>query len=1084
MCRMRFNGGEALPWSRVERILSGRPGPTPVPAVAPSSVEVAIAEASDAAARGCAQGPAFAELHATSSYSFLDGASEPEDMVARALELGLSGLAILDRDGFYGLMKFVEAAAEAGVPAVYGVELSVERAPGDTARGTRPAGIVAAEGRRLTVLARTSEGYRRLSRLVARARMDAHEKGEVVYPSLEAILDELGEECLYLLGYEWIDSFDIFSERIKIDSLVLEYVCEQLPEDADRHAALDELRDRRPGLRAIATARPAAATRDRARLAGAKRALARRNSVGEAEPNAHPMGAGWMRSGAQMAKLLPGRPELLAETLRVVEDCSFTWTSLAPRLPDYVVPEGHTEMSWLEHLTWERAEVRYASREAEIKERAWAQIEYELGVIEKLGFPGYFLIVCDLVDFCKKTNILCQGRGSAANSAVCFALGITNAEPISAGLLFERFLSPDRDGPPDIDIDIESGRREEVIQYVYESHGRERAAQVANVITYRRKGATRDAARALGYPQGTADAWAKGKGEPPENVRALAEQFEGQPRHLGIHSGGMVLCDRPISDVVPMEWARMEDRSVLQWDKDDCAAAGLVKFDLLGLGMLEALHHMLDLVEETTGRVVNLWELDLADGEVYDMLCRADAVGVFQVESRAQLSTLPRLKPRRFFDLVVEVALIRPGPIQGGSVHPYLRRRDGIEPVTYEHPVLEKSLGKTLGIPLFQEQLMQIAVDAAGFTGAEADSLRRAMGSKRSPAKMAALRDRFYTGLRETNGITGQTADTLWNKIVAFAAYGFPESHSQSFASLVYFSAWFKRYYPAQFCVGLLRAQPMGFYSPQSLIQDARRHGISILPVDVNASGKEARVVPVEGSAGGFGIRVGLNLVKGLGEKAAERVEAASASAVFVDISDLARRADLNVEQVEALATAGALDCFGVDRRQTLWQAGVAATERAGMLPGLSAIEAPSLPGMSAFELMATDIVATGVTADHQPMDFVRANLELKGVLTARDLKRVEDGSRVRIAGIVTHRQRPQTASGVTFFGLEDETGLLNVMVTPGLWARHKTLARTARALVVRGIVQNASGAVTVAADKLEPLELSEWLSRGSRDFR
>ncbi|WP_460490821.1 error-prone DNA polymerase, partial [Corynebacterium nasicanis] len=594
---------------------------------------------------------------------------------------------------------------------------------------------------------------------------------------------------------------------------------------------------------------------------------ARRLSLGAAEADLHPMGAPWLRSGEQMAGLLPERPELLAAAVDLARECAFTLDLVAPELPDFPTPEGHTEMTWLAEETRGRARRRYASRPDEIRARAAAQIEHELGVIEGLNFPGYFLIVMDLVDFCRENNILCQGRGSAANSAVCFALGITNAEPISAGLLFERFLSPDRDGPPDIDIDIESGRREEVIQYVFDRHGRDKAAQVANVITYRRKGALRDAARALGHPQGAADAWSKGTAEPPRAVQELAAEFRGQPRHLGIHSGGMVICDRPIADVVPVEWARMEGRSVVQWDKDDCASAGLVKFDLLGLGMLEALHHMIDLVEEQHGERINLWELDLADPGVYDMLCRADAVGVFQVESRAQLSTLPRLRPRCFFDLVVEVALIRPGPIQGGSVHPYLRRRAGKEEITYDHPVLEKSLGKTLGIPLFQEQLMQIAVDAAGFSGAEADALRRAMGSKRSPARMAALKERFFRGVWETNAIPPEIAEKLWNKIVAFAAYGFPESHSQSFASLVYFSAWFKHHYPAEFCVGLLRAQPMGFYSPQSLIQDARRHGVEILPVDVQESGAQARVVAGR-------IRVGLNLVKGLGSEAAARVEA------------------------------------------------------------------------------------------------------------------------------------------------------------------------------------------------------------------
>ncbi|AWB83448.1 error-prone DNA polymerase [Corynebacterium liangguodongii] len=1036
---MRFNGGVPLSWSRMERILSGRPGPVPVPAY---TQKPAPQERTD-------QAP-FAELHAVSAYSFLGGASEPEEMVRRAKELGVTTLALLDRDGFYGAVKFAEAAAEHGINTVFGAELTLD-------------------DRVLPVLAKGPEGYRRLSRLIAQARMATREKGAVAYPPLELIAHELAGTCIVLAGWRWVKELDRLVELFG-DNVVREYEVSMMPEDADHHAALD----RYPHVPAIVTAVPGASTRDGARLAAAKRALARRDSLGSAHPHLHPMGANWLRSAAQIEKMLPGARGKIDTALEIGTQCAFALNLVAPQLPCYPTPEGHDEMSWLRSITRAGAEIRYATRPAEIRDKAMAQIDYELGVIEELNFPGYFLIVHDIVDFCRRENILCQGRGSAANSAVCFALGITNAEPISAGLLFERFLSPDRDGPPDIDIDIESGRREEAIQYVYETYGRDNAAQVANVITYRTKGAIRDAARALGYAQGAADSWSKGISRPPEGVEKLASQLKGQPRHLGIHSGGMVICDRPIADVVPVEWARMENRSVVQWDKDDCASAGLVKFDLLGLGMLEALHHMIDLVRDTTGREVNLWELDVTDPQVYDMLCRADAVGVFQVESRAQLSTLPRLKPRCFFDLVVEVALIRPGPIQGGSVHPYLRRRDGREPVTYDHPVLEKSLGKTLGIPLFQEQLMQIAVDAAGFTGREADALRRAMGAKRSPEKMARLQRRFYDGCWATHRIDEATAEKLWAKIVAFAAYGFPESHSQSFASLVFFSAWFKRYYPAQFCVGLLRAQPMGFYSPQSLIQDARRHGIEVLPVSVNGSGREARCVD------GRTIRVGLNLIKGLGGAAADRIEDAQP---FTGIPDLARRADLQVSHVEALSRAGALDCFGVDRRQALWQAGVAATEKDGMLPGLSAIDAPALPGMNAFELMAADIAATGVTPDKQPMELVRSVLRERGICTAADLRGVEDGTRVRVAGVVTHRQRPQTASGVTFFGMEDETGLINVVVSPGLWKRQHVVARTARALIVRGIVENASGAVNVVADKLEPLEAGEYLSRGSRDF-
>ena len=1042
---MMFHGGEALSWSRLERILSGRPGPMPVPVNHTRPLVDAPTNRPEAS-----HAP-FAELHAVSSYSFLGGASEPEEMVRHAKRLGITTLALLDRDGFYGAVKFAEAAAREGVATVFGAELSL----GD---------------RVLPVLARGPEGYRRLSRLIAAARMITREKDEVAYPPLELIAHELAGTCIVLAGWQWAPQIDYLIELFGPGAVVREYEVSMTPEDADHHRALDDY----PHVPAIVSAVPAAATRDDARLAAAKRALARRDCLGDAHAHLHPMGANWLRSAEQLQAMLPGAQDKIDTALAISAQCAFTLNLVAPELPRYPTPAGFDEMSWLRQITIAGAQLRYATRPEDIRRRAMAQIDYELGVIEELNFPGYFLIVHDLVDFCRRENILCQGRGSAANSAVCFALGITNAEPISAGLLFERFLSPDRDGPPDIDIDIESGRREEVIQYAYERYGRDNAAQVANVITYRTKGAIRDAARALGYAQGAADSWSKGISRPPEGVEKLAAELKGQPRHLGIHSGGMVICDRPIADVVPVEWARMENRSVVQWDKDDCASAGLVKFDLLGLGMLEALHHMIDLVRDTAGREVNLWELDVADARVYEMLCRADAVGVFQVESRAQLSTLPRLKPRCFFDLVVEVALIRPGPIQGGSVHPYLRRRDGKEAIVYDHPVLEKSLGKTLGVPLFQEQLMQIAVDAAGFSGREADALRRAMGSKRSPERMAQLKARFFDGCWATNRIAHDVAETLWAKIVAFAAYGFPESHSQSFASLVFFSAWFKCYYPAQFCVGLLRAQPMGFYSPQSLIQDARRHGIDVLPVSVNDSGREARCLDNRT------IRVGLNLIKGLGDQAADRIEAAQP---FRDIPDLSRRADLSVEHVEALARAGALDCFGVDRRQALWQAGVAATEREGMLPGLSAIEAPALPGMNAFELMAADVSATGVTHDKQPVELLRAGLRERGILTADDLRRVEDGSRVRVAGVITHRQRPKTAKGVTFLGMEDETGLINVIVPVGLWERQLVLARTAKSLIVRGIVQNATGAVNLVADKFEPLELGDYLNRGARDF-
>jgi error-prone DNA polymerase len=672
-------------------------------------------------------------------------------------------------------------------------------------------------------------------------------------------------------------------------------------------------------------------------------------------------------------------------------------------------------------------------------------------------------------------------------------------DPIANDLLFERFLSPARDGPPDIDIDIESDLREQAIQYVYQRYGRDYAAQVANVITYRGRSAIRDMARALGFSQGQQDAWSKqvgrwsslreqrsdgaadssGLDDIPEQVVDLAVQISDLPRHMGIHSGGMVICDRPIADVCPVEWARMPGRSVLQWDKDDCAAIGLVKFDLLGLGMLSALHYAIDLVAEHKGIEVDLAKLDLSEAAVYEMLQRADSVGVFQVESRAQMATLPRLKPRVFYDLVVEVALIRPGPIQGGSVHPYIKRRNGLEPVVYDHPSMETALRKTLGIPLFQEQLMQVAVDCAGFSAAEADELRRAMGSKRSTAKMRRLRERFYAGMAQRHGITGEVADRIYEKLEAFANFGFPESHSLSFASLVFYSSWFKLHHPAAFCAALLRAQPMGFYSPQSLVADARRHGVVVHGPCVNAGLAHATL-----EDHGLQVRLGLGEVRHIGADLAQRiVDERRAGGPFASLLDLTGRVQLSVPQTESLATAGALGCFGVTRREALWAAGAAAAERPDRLPGVgSSSHVPALPGMSVMELAAADVWATGVSPDSYPTQFLRKDLDAIGVIPAERLASVPDGSRVLIAGAVTHRQRPATARGVTFVNIEDETGMVNVLCTPGVWARYRRVAQGAAALLIRGQVQNTSGAVTVVADRIGPLKMT--VQSRSRDFR
>ena len=1044
------DGSDAPAWSRKRAAYQPPPGVERPHSAVPSAVP-------------------YAELHAHSAFSFLDGASTPEELVTEAARLGLRAIALTDHDGLYGVVRFAEAARELGMRTVFGAELSL----GET---------------HLLVLARGPEGYRRLSRQLAAAHLAGGEKGKPRY-DYDALTEAAGGHWHILTGCRkghvrhalsaggpdaaaaaLVDLVDRFgANRVSI-----ELTHHGDPLDDERNAALAGLATRF-GVGVVATTAAHFAEPSRGRLAMAMAAVRARQSLDDAAGWLTPRGGAHLRSGDEMASIFAHFPEIVTAAADLGEQCSFELALIAPKLPPFETPEGHTEDSWLRELVMVGAADRYGPRAS--APMAYAQIERELEVISALNFPGYFLVVHDITQFCRRSNILCQGRGSAANSAVCYALGVTAVDPVANGLLFERFLSPARDGPPDIDIDIESDLREQVIQYVYTRYGRDYAAQVANVITYRRRSAIRDMARALGFSQGQQDAWSKQAEDIPESVVDLANQIQDLPRHMGIHSGGMVICDRPIADVCPVEWARMAGRSVLQWDKDDCAAIGLVKFDLLGLGMLSALHYAIDLVAEHKGIDVDLARLDLSDERVYEMLQRADSIGVFQVESRAQMATLPRLKPRVFYDLVVEVALIRPGPIQGGSVHPYIKRRNGVEPVTYDHPSMEPALRKTLGVPLFQEQLMQLAVDCAGFSPAEADELRRAMGSKRSTEKMQRLRERFYTGMAGRHGITGDVADRIYEKLAAFANFGFPESHSLSFASLVYYSSWFKLYHPAPFCAALLRAQPMGFYSPQSLVADARRHGVVVHGPCVNASLAHATC-----ENRGLEVRLGLGAVRTIGSDLAQRiVDERQTAGAYLSLLDLTGRVQLSVPQTESLATAGAFGCFDVTRREALWSAGAAAAERPDRLPG-SPLTVPTLPGMSDMELAAADVWATGVSPDSYPTQFLRTDLDALGVTPAQGLLLVPDGSRVLIAGAVTHRQRPATARGVTFVNIEDETGMVNVLCTPGLWTRYRKVAQSASALLIRGRVQNASGAVTVLAERMRPIALA--VGSRSRDFR
>jgi error-prone DNA polymerase len=1023
----------------------------------------------------------YAELHCHSAYSFLDGASHPEQLAEEAARLNLDALALTDHDGMYGVVRFAEAARAVGVPTIFGAEVTVD--------ATRvPNGIADPEGTHMVCIARDPYGYARLCRALSLAQLRG-EKGRPVH-DLAELADLSGERWLVLTGCRKGAVPKALIERgpaearrelgrlitaFGRDNVAVELWHHGDPLDDPRNDALAEIAAN-ARVQLVATNNVHYATPKDFRLYSALAATRARRSLDEIDGWLPPAGQAHLRSGAEQSRRFARYPGVVEHAAAIGSECAFDLRLIAPNLPPYPVPVGETEASFLRHLTYKGATQRYGSRDH--NPQAWAQIDRELVVIEQLGFPGYFLIVWDIVEFCRRSDILCQGRGSAANSAVCFALGITNADAVKLGLLFERFLSPARDGPPDIDVDIEAQRREEAIQYVYQRYGRHNAAQVANVITYRPRSAVRDAGKALGHSQGQVDAWSKqidawnGKAADDNDIPApvieLANSYLNLPRHLGIHSGGMVLCSRPVVEVCPVEWGRMEDRTVLQWDKDDCAAAGLVKFDLLGLGMLTAIHEALTIIKAAHNVDVDIAQLP-QDDRVFDMICAADTVGVFQIESRAQMATLPRLRPRNFYDLVVEVALIRPGPIQGGSVHPFINRRNGKEPVTYLHPLLEPALRKTLGVPLFQEQLMQIAIDVAGFSAADADELRQAMGSKRSHERMERLKGRFYAGM-EQRGITGEIADQIWDKLDAFANFGFPESHSVSFAYLVYISCWLKYHYPAAFCAALLNAQPMGFWSPHTLVADARRHGVVVRGVDVNASAAKATLEP------DHALRLGIEYVRTIGEDLAEKIDDGRP---YASIEDVVSRNALTSAQAEALATAGAFACFESSRRKSLWTAGAIGEQ--GTLPGLVP-DPPELPEMTERETAAADLWATSMMPNGSPMEFVRDELVHEGIVTAQDLKTTPNGKRVKVAGVVTHRQRPATAEGVTFLNLEDETGLVNVICSTQVWRAHHRVAVSAKAMVVTGKLERVDGVINLVAHKLDNLDLA--LATVSRDFR
>ncbi|KRA24090.1 DNA polymerase III subunit alpha [Microbacterium sp. Root61] len=1144
----------SVPWSEMERLLSDTRRPTGVPA---------NADGGDSPAWSRKRGPyvppqierpedavPYAELHAHSSFSFLDGASSPEDLAEEAERLGLHAMAVTDHDGFYGIVRFAEAAETLQLKTVFGAELSLEL---PKPQNGEPDPV----GAHLLVLARGEEGYHRLAGAITHAQLTGAEKGRPSY-DLEELAGAADGHWAVLTGCRkgavrralaGGGASGLEAAARELDRLVglfgrdavhVELIDQGDPLDSRTNDALARLAAER-GLPLLATNNVHYAAPRRQLLAAAVAAVRANRGLDEIDGWLPAHAGAHLRSGAEMQARFARYPGAVARTVTLADELAFPLRRAKPALPKQNVPEGHTPMTWLRHLVWEAVPRKYP----DLTEDDRARIEKELGVIEMKDFPGYFLIVHGIVQEARRRGILCQGRGSAANSAICYLLDITAVDSIAYKLPFERFLSSLREEEPDIDVDFDSDRREEIIQWVYATYGRERSAQVANVIQYRPKNAVRDMAKALGFSPGQQDAWSKqvegwgasletGSGHDiPDQVIEFATELLKAPRHLGIHSGGMVLTDRPVGEVVPIEHARMPNRTVIQWDKEDAAWMGLVKFDLLGLGMLAALQYCFDLIRDATGEEWELSTIPKEEKAVYDMLCRADSIGVFQVESRAQMGLLPRLQPRRFYDLVVQIALIRPGPIQGGAVHPFVRRKLGQEVVTYAHPKLEPVLERTLGIPVFQEQLMQMAVAIGNVSGEDADLLRRAMGSKRGVERIESLKEKLYEGMA-TNGLVGADADAIYAKIQAFANFGFAESHSLSFALLVYASSWIKLHYPGAFLAGLLRAQPMGFYSPATLVSDARRHGVEVLRPDLHASGVEASLEPGAGSVidtpvvergsaatetkrptgldacahrrqppvgdfditepdvsaahrrdGGFAVRLGLAGVKGIGATVAGKIVAERGrGGDYRDLRDLVRRTGVSTAQLEALATAGAFDCFGMTRREAIWLAGSAAQDRVEFLPdSMVSVQPPLFTDPTSYEVLAADLWATGVSTSDHPMTHYRSGLDARGVLTSRELRTYESGRRIEVAGLVTHRQRPATASGITFINLEDEHGLVNVICSIGVWNRYRRVVRNSPALIVRGILERSvEGVANLLADRFEDLRVG--VDHRSRDFR
>src|SRR5216683_2085068 len=1118
--------------------------------------------------------PPYVELRARSAFSFLEGATAPEDLVECAAGLGYDAIALGDRDGLYGAPRFYQSAVTAGLKAIVGAELTLDDESFGLANSPTPS--------RLYLLVPDRARYKNLCRMITASKLrtiGAYPDGSPKYPAKgesRVTLDDLerfgaGMICLGGGALSPLARMLVRGEdpRALCDCLHAIFGRSNFYLDSQRHLHPGEERLNRKLIALAEACRvPLVATNDVCFTLGASGAMrgetapaelhtcvpsgsirltGERGSPREMRPGDRVVSndgmeralldvmtcirlgttleeagrALWvnherhLKAPAAMAALFRDLPNAIATTRTIAERCEFTLKDLGYRFPDYPIPPGETPNSYLRALTEAGARERWGVPD----HRTRRQLDHELAIVAKLKLAGYFLIVWDIVQFCRENRIMAQGRGSAANSAVCYALGITAVDAVKMELLFERFLSEERGEWPDIDIDLPSGdQREKVIQYVYRRYGERGAAMTANVITYRTRSAVREIGKVLGFPPDQIDRLAKvnyvyefqdqhdefaallrkgGVDPDAPRMRTLVEmvrRLQGLPRHLGQHSGGMVIGAGPLDEIVPLEPASMPGRVVVQWDKEDCADLGIIKIDLLGLGMLAVLEEAIPLVREHEGVEVDLAHLPPDDPKVYAMLQKADTIGVFQVESRAQMATLPRMKPQHFYDLVVEVAIIRPGPIVGRMVHPYLDRRNGRAPVHYDHPLLEPILRRTLGVPLFQEQLLRIAMAVANFSGGEAEELRRAMGFKRSLARMEKIDRRLREGMAR-NGIHGETADRIVRSITSFALYGFPESHAASFALIAYASVYLKCHHPAAFFAAMLNCYPLGFYHPATLVKDAQRHGVAALPVDVTRSNwkctiasSPARADPLPHHA----LRLGLKYVAGLREEVGLRIERERAHHQFETIADFTARVAPNKRELDALAYSGAFAAFGLTRREALWQAAAAERDPQSLFAGIdagagdendppAATRAP-LPEMAPVEETLADYSSTGLTIGPHMMAHMRARLKARGILSAADLTGAPNGSWVKVAGHVIVRQRPGTAKGFLFITIEDETGIANVIVTPDFFQQNRTLLHRAALLIAEGPLQKQDGGIHVRARRFAELKISGSVPR-SHDF-